>query len=394
MKITKGKAYGGFGLAAAAAVAVAVGLSLSSGDEPNVEPPRMGEGWKQVEPEVVPQSPVVETNRANRAAYARTVRNPLNLKAGPVEATSVVHESREPMYMDDPRFDALGRLNVRGWGGCTATLSTIGGYSVVGGNSVIFTAGHCVLDENHEFLPVGNMRFYSQYVDTNGNLKTFEARVVDGVGRDKENDLDVAVLLLDRKAPEGMILPKVLPNGDFYRGQTVDSVSYPGDKAGAYIDNDCKVVGLNPYQVLNFCDISSGASGSPLVTSLNGNSFTFSAVSSAVEGSGKRRSVHSKIPFKFLNHVHFLKRGGEENAPSARAREVPKPSSRQCVEVTSGMLHIRDGRSTEFNVIAKAERGAQFIELDRVGNWSKIQLPDNTNRSAYVHNGHTRRVPC
>jgi V8-like Glu-specific endopeptidase len=381
MKITKGRLIVGFGGAV-----VAAGLSFFSGDVPDNDGVNWGETWK----DFVSSGPEVETNRANREAYAATVRNPLNIPAGEAGATSVVYESRVPVYMDDVKFDVVGRLQYSDGtyvSRCTATLSDVRGYEVTSGASLGLSAAHCMLDDDHKFLPIGNFTFVMNYVDTNGQLVEFSSKLAEASALEiKEDGIDLAAFTLQTPVPDGLSLAVAIPDYNFSINEAVSAIGYSADKNGAYIDN-CNTSFVNTNLTENTCDVTSGASGGPLVTVSNTKSFEYGAIAMGI--APNKMTFHSRITSEFLDDVSFLEREGAQSSVSVQAQRP----SRQCVEVTASMLNIRDGRSSEFNVIAKAERGSQFVELDRVGSWSKIQLPD-INRSAYVHNGHTRSYDC
>ena len=358
--------------------AAVFGLPFFPSDIPENEGVSLGDAWK----DFITAEPAVETSRANRAAYAKTVRNPLNIPAGEAGATSVVYESRDPVYMDDMKFDVVGRLEYRYGtysGGCTATLSDVKGYDVKNGAPLVLSAAHCMLDDNHNFLPLENFTFVMNYVGTNGQLVEFSSKLNEASALEvKEEGIDLAAFTLKTPAPDGLSLAVAVPNYNFRTNEFVSAIGYSADKEGAHID-DCKITFVDTKLVENTCDITSGASGGPLITVSNPNSFQYSAIAMGVTPS--KMTFHSNITSEFLDGAPFLQ------------RVTSRERSRQCLEVTASMLNVRDGRSSEFNVIAKAERGAQFVELDRIGNWSKVKLPD-TNRSAYIHNGHARSYSC
>ena len=349
----------------------------------------------------------VETNRLNRAAYANVVRNPLDFKAQTFKTTSVIHESRTPIFLDDPKYDAVGRLllmdetNTYTVASCTATISTIDGYQA--DQDIITSSGHCFdkddIPQNSissgNYYPIGRFLFVTDYIDTDGRLQRFTSALTTASVVFSETR-DLAVAALEQDVPDGMIKGRVIPDFRYQINDLVSAPGFSGDKVGLHTDN-CKVKAIHRSEVRNTCDIQVGASGGPLETSPDVQKIIYGAVLSSYNyGQGSDYlTTHSLITSEFLDHVGFLE--GEDGKPSVLTQESPRmvsSSSRQCVKITANdEINIRDGRSTDFNVIARAVQGAEFVELDRVGNWSKIQLPD-TNRSAYIHNGYAHRFPC
>lgn len=383
VKITKGKVLGGFGLVAGGVLAV--GLSFSSADDNDGTTIKIGEAWDNF----VTSEPRVETSHANRAAYATTVRNPLNIPAGEVEATSVVKESRVPVYMDDIKFDVVGRLHYSNGlysRNCTATLSDVQGYDVKSGAPLVLSAGHCMLDDSHKFLPIENFTFVMNYIDTNGQLVEFASRLDEASAlKIKKEGIDLAAFTLRTPIPEGLSIAVAIPNDHFKIGEVVSAIGYSADKDGAHIDN-CKITLVKTKWVGNTCDVTSGASGGPLVMTSNGNSFEYSAIAMGI--APDKMTFHSRITSEFLDGVPFLEREGGQSSVSVQSQQL----SHTCLEVTADRLNLRDGPGAEFNVVGKAYKGDQTVELGRSGNWSVIKLEDN--RSAYLHSGFAHRFPC
>jgi hypothetical protein len=393
MKITKGKLLGVFG-----GVAVAVGLSYSSSDGFSTPGQNLTEGSDGAEPLNVNddliaasvamfKSPAVETNIVNRAAYATTIRNPYDIDARENVVSSVVHEDRVPVSLEDPRFDPIGRLVLKSgdqvFAHCSATLAVALEYEVLNNMPTVYSSGHCFKNKKTEvyYQDSYNMYFAMDYIDINGVEQTFETLIRERPHLMYELDglHDLAVVQLSNDVPEGMPRAIISVDHDFINGDEINCVGFSADKQGLYQHTDAIINQVWSNKVRSNCDLSQGASGAPVIVSLAATLIVAGVNSSIVKGD--KWVFHDPVTSEFLDGAPFLQ------------RVTSRERSRQCLEVTASMLNVRDGRSSEFNVIAKAERGAQFVELDRIGNWSKVKLPD-TNRSAYIHNGHARSYSC
>lgn len=191
-------------------------------------------------------------------------------------------------------WEAVGRLDIRGKGFCTASMIR---------EDMILTAAHCVYGDDNELLDASLFTFQA-------GLRAGRAEATRGVARliahpeythrgsdvrSSEVAKDIAVLKLDR--------PIRLPRLEPYpvaerprRGDEVGVVSYARERANApSLQEVCNVRGRQTGVIVMDCDADFGASGSPVFTMNGGQVRIVSVVSAIAEVDGEQVSLGTSL---------------------------------------------------------------------------------------------------
>lgn len=189
-------------------------------------------------------------------------------------------DNRQPMTSRDYPWSTVGRIDVNYEPFCTGTLIY---------ESLVLTNSHCVF-ENGKLAK--NIHFYPNLI--NGRLRNDEDRatvkfVYAGTNESAVNKQDDwAILLLDKPLGKkyGFLSWKSLPlevlkknvkqvwlvgySGDFPEPKLhPDLNAGKGETAGVH--SDCSIVGESDGMLVHDCDTTGGASGSALITKIDGS---------------------------------------------------------------------------------------------------------------------------
>ena len=308
--------------------------------------------------------------------------------------TSIVHrDDRTGVFLSDPSYDAVGLISFTDDDGysrkCTAFLANFAGYSTIGSEALLVTAGHCVVTNDGSTINgVENAVFGTEYVSKNGEKELYLSGITGPFhARDAiyERDgkiifEDVAIGRLEEPLPEGMITAEVMPDYRAYRGEEFDCIGFSADKPLLHQQTDVAVIYEGTW-LETYCDMAGGASGGPLAKHTPGEALEVIAINvSAHNITGK--SVHSLITHDFLETAPFLKR---EIQPRSKQAEPEV-----CVVITASALNIRSDAGGE--VIGRSHSGEKAHVLSRVGSW--LVVPLDGGGVGYIHGDYTVPAPC
>lgn len=191
---------------------------------------------------------------------------------------------------NDPRFRAVGRLNLSGTGFCTATLIK---------PDVVLTAAHC-LTYNRTGKPVPPDRLHFVAGWRNGRYVAHrKARAVKahaGYARatspQERVATDIALVVLESPIPANVITPIPLDTetGSVRLTVPLTHVSYSRDRAGLpSVESGCVVREVKGRLLFTDCDANFGGSGAPILRERDGRFHVLGVVSGVVELNGLRR---------------------------------------------------------------------------------------------------------
>jgi V8-like Glu-specific endopeptidase len=204
-----------------------------------------------------------------------------------VPAGGQASEPLEPLDTIDAGrgWEAVGRLNFRERGFCTASLITA---------DVVMTAAHCLFDK------ATGARLAPDEIEFQAGLRSGRAEAHRGVRRivmhpgydfaaeDRLRKVgsDLALLELDRPIREGHVRP-FRTQSRIGAGQSVEVVSYARDRADAPSrEKACTVLTRDADVLVLSCSVDFGASGAPVFASFNGETRIVSVISAKAEWEG------------------------------------------------------------------------------------------------------------
>ncbi len=188
---------------------------------------------------------------------------------------------------DSQGLAAVGRLDIRGKGFCTAALIR---------EQLILTAAHCVY--NADGTPVDPTQFAFRAGLRGGRAEATRsiARAIPHPGYHfKENAtdapavaLDIAILELDRPIRMARLQPyQIAPRP--LTGDELRVVSYGrGREEAPSLQESCRVLGRDIGVIVMTCDVEYGSSGSPVFLMVNGEMRIASVVSAMAQMDGTR----------------------------------------------------------------------------------------------------------
>jgi protease YdgD len=189
-------------------------------------------------------------------------------------------------------YGAIGRLD----SGCTATLV---------GRNLALTAAHCVVDPNTRTLLANQGSFHPSFA--NGSARDGAAVTFVWWGTlspDTQRANDWAILKLAGNLGDTYGWLGVNDPG-FYNNVPVALAGYSTDfQAGqtASIDGNCLLHGIDNGILLHDCDMTRGASGGPLLRTVNGT-VSVVGVSNAERRNGGNVSLY--LPFYDDQHANL-----------------------------------------------------------------------------------------
>lgn len=356
-----------------------------------------------------PKYPLAETNQINRQSwgYGSIVKDITKTPPRDIEKTSIIYESRVPVNMDDPAFDAVGQIKVlkreynretKQYSGeaknyfCTAQFSKIDNYKNSDGADIVLSAGHCF--DNTDFktnktYKVVDATFINDYVDIDGNLQKIEVklRLDTLLYMIPEQGQDVAIALLKTPMPKGIEPTLALVDYEFKRNEIVSFAGFSSDVQGLHVDIGCKIIDFSRSWIRSTCDGAPGSSGAGVIVDRGESSLRIGAISSAHDPGRTNLSYAGYITSSFLDQVPFLQKTGGSSSI------VSTSQTYSCLLIsTQSGLNIRSRPNADSRDIGDIATGGVVYEIGRVGVWSKISMEDGSD--AYIHSGYTKSIRC
>lgn len=224
------------------------------------------------------------------------------------ESDLITLETRD----DSQGWEAVGRLDIRGQGFCTAALIR---------EALILTAAHCLFDA--QGAPISPDRFTFR-----AGLRNGQAAVVRGVTRALAHPgfahmslspaldavgTDIAVLRLNRPIRASRIQPYQIAARPI-TGDAVSVVSYGRNRADApSLQETCHVLARQSDMLVLTCMVEQGASGAPVFMRAGGEAKIVSVVSSSAKVDGDQVALGSLLDTSLntlLNHFAALPADG------------------------------------------------------------------------------------
>jgi len=195
---------------------------------------------------------------------------------------------------DSAGWEAVGRLDIRGKGFCTAALIR---------DRLILTAAHCLYDTDGSLIAADRFRFQAGLRDGRSEATRNISRAVahpDYHWRINATDasevaMDIAVLELTRPIRTTRIQPYQIAQRPL-TGDDVGVVSYGrGRENAASLQEVCKVLGRQTGVVVMTCEVEFGSSGAPVFMVVEGQTRIASVVSAMAQVNGQRVSLGTSL---------------------------------------------------------------------------------------------------
>jgi hypothetical protein len=270
------------------------------------------------------------------SAFVGEVNNPNNDRAGIVLHTTVSDpalDERTPVNLDRPEMYAVGELSIQDGlrtGTCTLTYSESETHFSTNGNSIAFSAAHCVLDDWGNRIKESGLTASFEYVANDGTKQVFVTNVLDyftGAYEDVLKADDRAVIMLSDPFPEE--IRYAIMKSDYNPTPTisVNVIGRSGDKTGLHEDIDTQFVDFRSsvHIELKDCHASPGASGGAgSIGKINNHLITISTHSNGRPGENVcGEHVYTS---DFLDSVSFL---SKRPNPTNVEPDVQKASMRR-----------------------------------------------------------------
>ncbi len=349
---------------------------------------------------------------SNASAYRNPGDRPVRFFApvNGLEVSSIgIRDEREPASYDVHEYDAVLQMILPNGGHCTATISTVDGFTTRGpaGGTIISTAAHCLVERNPEteafirYVTPEEIRFVGSYMDEQGQVQQFElsadeawinplyqenrlimsAATYQGASRVSPY-ADTALFYSSANAPEHIRPAHILPVGYSVSVRSimgavggsayVTAAGHSGDIPYLTAHVNAVVPAERPGVLVSQADILMGASGGPVFASTGVRDAPFLhdsegrpylvAVNTTIY-LGREYATHASFDPAILRTVPFLRpnEGGAEGDCQQYGEVLATNMNiRHQPDVDLGLPLVPDDgrevstlpRSTLFNVLA------------------------------------------
>jgi len=195
---------------------------------------------------------------------------------------------------DSQGWEAVGRLDIRGKGFCTAALIR---------DRLILTAAHCLYDLDGSLIDPSRFSFQAGLRDGQAQATRSVTRAVahpdylftdDGTNASSVA-IDIGVLELDRPIRSTRMIPYRIAQRPI-SGDEVGVVSYGrGREDAPSLEQVCSVLGRQTGVIVMTCDVEYGSSGSPVFMMDQGETRIASVVSAMAHVNGQKVSLGTSL---------------------------------------------------------------------------------------------------
>jgi V8-like Glu-specific endopeptidase len=212
------------------------------------------------------------------------------LSAAAQETDLVTLETRQ----DSQGWEAVGRLDIRGKGFCTAALIR---------DRLILTAAHCLYDSDGSLIAPERFEFRAGLRAGRAAATRAVSRAIAHPDYDFDGDatnaeevaMDIAVLELDKPIRNTRIRPYLIAQRPL-TGDEVGVVSYGrGREDAPSLQEVCSVLGRQTGVIVMTCDVEYGSSGSPVFLMTDGETRIASVVSAMAQVNGQKVSLGTSL---------------------------------------------------------------------------------------------------
>ncbi|MDX8351602.1 trypsin-like serine peptidase [Cognatiyoonia sp. IB215182] len=195
---------------------------------------------------------------------------------------------------DSQGWEAVGRLDIRGKGFCTAALIR---------DRLILTAAHCLFDDDGSLIPAERFEFRAGLRDGRAAATRNITRAIahpdyshnGEATRPAEVAKDIAVLELDRPIRAVRMRPYLIAEQPL-TGDQVGVVSYGrGREDAPSLQEVCQVLGRQTGVIVMTCDVEYGSSGSPVFMMRDGQTKIASVVSAMAQVDGRKVALGTSL---------------------------------------------------------------------------------------------------
>lgn len=195
---------------------------------------------------------------------------------------------------DSQGWEAVGRLDIRGKGFCTAALIR---------DRLILTAAHCLYDNDGSLVSADRFAFRAGLRDGTAQATRTVTRAIahpeyDHIGDATDAEevaMDIAVLELDQPIRNTRIRPYLIASRPL-TGDQVGVVSYGrGREDAPSLQEVCNVLGRQTGVIVMTCDVEYGSSGSPVFIVREGETRIASVVSAMASVNGQKVSLGTSL---------------------------------------------------------------------------------------------------